>query len=350
MNKIKPLKIGKKTIGNNRCYIVAEIGSNFNGDLKTAKSLIKSAKKAGADAAKFQSFKTEMLLSKKGFDDKFAFQSKWKKSVWDVYRDAELPRKWHKILNSYAKSIGIDFFTSPWDFEAVDLLKKLKVPAIKVGSGDITYHKILRKIAKLNKPVILGTGASSMEEISKAVSVIKSAGNKKIILLQSITQYPSPIQEANLQVLHEMQKKFNLHVGYSDHSPGLLVPLSSVALGASLIEKHFTMDPNADGPDHPHSLDPIEFTKMVSQIRMLEKAMGNGIKKVEKSEKQTRIIQRRGIWTTKKILKGEKFDASNIAALRPVNGISASEFEKIINKIAKKDFNDYVALKLSDFK
>jgi sialic acid synthase SpsE len=345
---IKPIKIGKKIIGKNRCYIIAEIGSNFNGNLKTAKLLMKLAKNAGADAAKFQSFKTEKLLSKKGFDKKSAFQSNWKKSVWKVYEDAELPRKWHNELSLYAKKIGIDFFTSPWDFDAVDLLKELKVPAIKVGSGDITYHEILKKIAKLKKPVILGTGASTMQEISDAIKIIKSTGNNKIILLHSITQYPSPIEEANLKALESLKQKFNLHVGYSDHSPGLIIPLASVALGASVIEKHFTIDPKSMGPDHLHSLDPLEFTNMVNGIRTLENSFGNGIKKVEKSEKQTRIIQRRGIWTTKQIQKGEKFSKLNIAALRPVEGLPASEFKKIINKKAKFFFDAYVPIKKSD--
>lgn len=348
MDSIPPFKIGNRLVGKNRCYIIAEIGSNFNGSLTTAKNLMKLAKKAGADAAKFQSFKTESLLSKKGLQKKSAFQAKWKKSVWDVYKDAELPRKWHKELNIYAKKIGIHFFTSPWDFEAVELLAKLHVPAIKVGSGDITYHEILKKIARLKKPVILGTGASTMQEISDAVNTIKSAGNKKIILMHSITQYPSPIEQANLKVLESMKKKFKLHVGYSDHSPGLIVPLSSVAMGASMIEKHFTMDPKAIGPDHSHSLNPVEFTNMVQGIRTLERALGNGIKKIEKSEKQTRIIQRRGIWTTKKIQKGEKFSNLNIAALRPVKGISASKFSKIINKKARKIFGSYVPIRKSD--
>lgn len=348
MTKIQPFTIGNKTIGKNRCYIIAEIGSNFNGSLKTAKLLIKLAKKAGADAAKFQSFKTEQLLSKKGFEKKSAFQSKWKKSVFQVYKEAELPRKWHKELNTYAKQLKIHFFTSPWDFEAVDLLNKLRVPAIKVGSGDITYHEILKKIAKLKKPVILGTGASTMKEISDAVNTIKSVGNNKIILMHSITQYPSPIEQANLRALESMKKKFRLYVGYSDHSPGLIVPIASVAMGASMIEKHFTLDPKAEGPDHLHSLDPAEFTNMVNEIRTLEKALGNGIKKIEKSEKQTRIIQRRGIWTKQKIHKGEKFSNLNIAALRPIVGIPASKFNQIINKKATKNFDAYVPIRITD--
>ena len=326
------------------CYVIAEIGSNFDGSLMKAKKLIKLAKKCGADAAKFQSFKTEELLSRNGFERKSAFQSRWKKSVWQVYKDAELPRKWHKELNNYAKKIGIHFFTSPWDFDAVNLLKKLNVPAIKVGSGDITYLEILKKIGALKKPIFLATGASTIKEVSDAIKAIKSTGNHKIILMHSVTQYPSPIEQANLNVLQTLMKKFRLNVGYSDHSPGSLVPLASVALGASVIEKHFSLNPKSKGPDHLHSMSPESFAKMVQDIRTLEKALGNGQKRIEKSEKETRIVQRRGIWTIKKIKKGEKFNNNNIKPLRPVKGMSASNYKEILGRKAARDFRPYESL------
>lgn len=326
------------------CYVIAEIGSNFDGSLMKAKKLIKLAKKCGADAAKFQSFKTEELLSRNGFERKSAFQSRWKKSVWQVYKDAELPRKWHKELNNYAKKIGIHFFTSPWDFDAVDLLKKLNVPAIKVGSGDITYLEILKKIGSLKKPIFLATGASTIKEVSDAVKAIKSTGNHKIILMHSVTQYPSPIEQANLNVLQTLMKNFKLNVGYSDHSPGSLVPLASIALGASVIEKHLSLNPRSKGPDHLHSMSPKSFAKMVQDIRTLEKALGDGQKRIEKSEKETRIVQRRGIWTIKKIKKGEKFNNNNIKPLRPVKGMSASNYKEILGRKATRDFRPYESL------
>jgi len=326
------------------CYVIAEIGSNFDGSLIKAKKLIKLAKKCGADAAKFQSFKTEELLSRNGFERKSAFQSRWKKSVWQVYKDAELPRKWHKELNNYAKKIGIHFFTSPWDFDAVNLLKKLNVPAIKVGSGDITYLEILKKIGSLKKPIFLATGASTIKEVSDAIKAIKSTGNHKIVLMHSVTQYPSPIEQANLNVLQTLMKNFRLNVGYSDHSPGSLVPLASVALGASVIEKHFSINPKSKGPDHSHSMSAKAFAKMVYDIRTLEKALGDGRKRIEKSEKVTRIIQRRGIWTLKKIRKGEKFNINNIKPLRPVKGMSASKYKEILGRKAKRDFQPYESL------
>lgn len=344
------IKIGQKTVGTNHpCYIIAEIGSNFDGSLSKAKKLIKLAKDSGADAAKFQSFKTDELLSRKGFEQKVAFQDTWKKSVWDVYREAEFPRNWHNILSQYAKKIGIHFFTSPWDFEAVDLLLKENPPAIKIGSGDITYLEILKYIGSKKKPVLLATGASTINEIAQAVKTIKSTGNNKIILMHSVTQYPSPIEDANLNAMKTLQQKFHLPVGYSDHSLGQLVALSSVALGACVIEKHFTLDPKSNGPDHPHSMDPKSFSQMVKDIRILEVALGNGEKKIQQSEKQTRIIQRRGLWTTMEIKKGQNFTKKNIKALRPVCGIPASDLKNILGKKAKKTLKSFTPIKNSHF-
>lgn len=346
---VKPIKIGKKLVGENHpCYIIAEIGSNFNGSLTLAKKLIKLAKKSGANAAKFQTFRTEDLISKKGFEQKNAFQKKWKKSVWDVYKNAEFPREWHTELSSYCKKLKIDFFTSPWDFDAVDSLVKSKSPVIKIGSGDITYLEILKYIGSKNLPVLLATGASTLEEISLAVKTIKSTGNDKIILMQSITQYPSQISDANIRVLQTLKNKFNLNIGYSDHSPGSLVSLCSVAVGACVIEKHFTLDPKMAGPDHPHSMSPSSFQSMVKEIRTLETALGTGVKKVENSEKQTRIIQRRGIWTIKSLKKGEKFTRENIRSLRPVKGLSSLHYEKLLGKKCKRDMKEFHPISKND--
>jgi len=340
--KIKSIRIDDKIVGEgHNSYIIAEIGSNFNGSLSMAKKLIRLAKESGADAAKFQSFITEKLLSKKGFEKKLAFQSKWKKSTWEIYKEAELPRKWTKELNDYAKKIGIHFFSSPWDFEAVDMLQKLDVPVFKIGSGDITYHKILKYIALKKKPILLATGGSNLKEVKDAINVIKSTGNNKIILMHSVMQYPSPIDEANLNAMVTLRNKFKLDVGYSDHSPGSLVVLGSIALGSRVIEKHFTLDPKLNGPDHPHSLSPESFKEMVKKIRLLEKAMGDGIKKSVKSEQDTIIIQRRGIWTVKKITKGEKLTEDNIKALRPMRGISASKYKMIIGGKSKKNYKAF---------
>jgi len=347
--KIQPVKIANRFVGNGYpCYTIAEIGSNFDQSLKKAKKLIKLAKDSGADAAKFQTFVAEKIISKKGFEKKLAFQSRWKKSVWNIYKDAEFPIDWHKELHGYAKKIGIDFFSTPYFFDAVDFLIKLKAPTIKIGSGDITHLEFLKYVGKTGKPILLATGASTLKEVAQAVNTIKSTGNNKIVLMQSITQYPSPIEQANLKVLGAFRNKFKLNVGYSDHSPGDLVILGSVALGACVIEKHFTIDPNSKGPDHPHSMDPESFKQMVTKIRLLEKAMGSTLKKVQPCEKETRIIQRRGIWTIRNIVKGEKFNKKNIMALRPSIGLSASEFRKLIGKKAKRNFRVFEFLTNKD--
>ena len=339
---IKSIKIGNRFVGHGYpTYVIAEIGSNFDGSIHKAKKLIKIAKQSGADAAKFQSFKTELLLSKNGFNTKDAFQSRWPKSVWQTYKDAELPREWHKELNQYCKKIGIDFFASPWDFEAVDLLSKLNVPAFKIGSGDITFDELLIHIGKKQKPILLATGASNVDEISHALNVLKSTGNKKIILLHSVVQYPSSINQANINAMINLQNRFRLNVGYSDHSPGFTVALASVALGASVIEKHFTLSQKDKGPDHPHSMEPDSFRNMVQEIRLIEQALGDGIKIPQPEEKETRIIQRRSIWSIKQIKKGEKFTRENIMVLRPAIGISADKFFRLLEKRAQKNYPEY---------
>jgi sialic acid synthase SpsE len=343
-------KIGKKPVGKNHpCYMIAEIGSNFDGSLKKAKKLIELAKKSGADCAKFQSFLTEKLLSTTGFEKRVAFQSRWKKPVWEIYKKAELPREWHAELAEYARKLKIDFMSTPYDYEAVDLLDKIGVPAFKIGSGDITYIEFLKYIAKKGKPLLLPTGASTITEIKDAVDAVKSTKNNKIILMQSVTQYPSPIEDANILSMVSMGEKFGLDVGYSDHSPNMTVPIASVALGACVIEKHFTDNTQNQGPDHPHSLDPKSFSTMVLQIREVEKALGDGIKKVEKSEKDTRIIQRRSIFTIRPVKKGEKFTLENIKCLRPFIGLSAAKFSSVIGKRASRDLSAYTAIHPSDY-
>jgi sialic acid synthase SpsE len=346
---LNSFKIGQKEVGPGRpCYIIAEIGSNFDGSLKKAKKLIELAKKSGANCAKFQSFKTEKLLSKRGFEKKSSFQGRWPKSVWEVYKDAELPREWHEELSEYCKKNKIDFMSTPYDYEAVDLLYKMGIGAFKIGSGDITYLDFLKYVANKQKPILLGIGASTMAEISKAVKTIKSTGNRNIVLLQSITQYPSPIYEANVTAMVNIGKRLDLNVGYSDHSSGIAVPIASVALGACVIEKHFTDNKTNKGPDHPHSLNPVEFSCMVQLIRDVEKALGDGKKKVTKSEKDTRIIQRRSIFTIMEIQKGEKFSEQNIKCLRPAIGISASKYSLFLNRKAKRKLKPYTPLTNSD--
>ena len=347
--KINPIKIGHKWIGEKKpCYVIAEIGSNFNDDINLAKKLIKKAKDAGADAVKFQSFQVDKILSKRGFEKKVSFQSQWKKSVWQVYKEAELPLEWISKLSEFAKKCKIDFLSTPYHTEAVDELIRCKVPAIKIGSGEITNLGSLEYIAKTGKPILLATGASTQKEVDIAVKTI-SRLNKKLILMQATTQYPSPIEDANLLVIQTFKNRYKINVGYSDHTPGFTGVMGSIALGACTIEKHFTLDKSSSGPDHSHSLDPIEFAEMVKRIREMEIALGSHKKKIEKSETQTSVIQRRGIWTVKKIEKGEKFTRSNIDVLRPNLGIPASQFRKILKRKSKKNYSAFSPLKWQDF-
>ena len=347
--KIRSVKLGKKTIGEGfGCYIIAEIGSNFDGKLSKAKRLVKLAKESGADAAKFQSFITEKIISKSGFENKSSFQSKWKKSVWNVYKDAELPILWHKELSHYAKKIGIDFFSAPYNYDAVDLLVKLNVPVIKIGSGEITNLEFLKYVGKTKKPILLATGASTINEITEAINAIKATGNNKIILMQSTTQYPSPINQANVKTVLTLREKFRLNVGYSDLTLGDLVILCATSMGERVVEKHFTINSRDKGPDHSHSMNPEEFRNMVNKIRLLDAAIGDGMKKIEKCEKTTRIIQRRGIWTINKIKKGDKFSKKNIDCLRPVSGLSANKFSYVLGKKAKKNHKPFHPLTKND--
>ena len=323
-----------------KTYIIAEIGSNFDGDLNRAKMLIKLAKESGANAVKFQCFKADKIISKEAFKDlKKGFQKKWKKPVFEVYKNAEFPREWHKELFNYCKDMKIDFLSSPYDFEAVDILDKLGVKAFKIGSGDITWNEMLRYIAKKKKPIILSTGASSLKEIDEAIKTIRAEGNENITLLQCVTNYPSKFESANIRAMETMGKMFNVDIGYSDHTLGNIVPLGAVTLGAKIIEKHFTDDKKREGADHPFAMDYKEFKEMVDSIRTLEKALGSPFKKVYEEEKETQILQQRCLRASKDIEKGTKIKEEMIDVLRPLteNCLKPNKKIEIIGKTLKRD-------------
>lgn len=316
---MRQVKIGKRWVGEGKpSYLIAEIGSNFDGSMKRAKKLIDLAKECGADCAKFQCFTTNKIISREGFDGlKTGFQAKWKKPVTEVYKKAEFPRSWHKELFAYCKKKKIDFMSSPYDTEAVDLLDKLGVPAFKIGSGDITWLSMIRYIAKKNKPVILATGASTLAEVAEAVKVIRGTGNKNIILLQCVTNYPSRFENANIRAMKSMGDKFNLPVGYSDHTPGSVVPLGAIALGGCMIEKHFTDDKRRQGPDHPFAMDGKDFKAMADQIRLLEKSLGSSAKELYPEEGTTVVLQRRCLRAAVNIAKGDRIKKEMVEVLRP---------------------------------
>jgi pseudaminic acid synthase len=336
----KEIKIGNRLVGSNHpSYIIAEIGANFDGSIEKAKQLCYEAKKAGADCAKFQSFKSEKIVSEKGFSkmNLKGVHGTWEKSVSEVFKEVEFPREWHLEIKQYCDKIGIDFSTSPYDFEAVDMCEKLKLPFIKIGSGEITWLDMIEYIAKKNIPIVLATGDATLSEIDEAIDVIQKSRNKDLILLQCITNYPSMIESANVNVLKTYQTAFNVLTGYSDHSPGDIVVLGSIALGGCLVEKHFTLNKQDKGPDHPHSLDPKEFSEMVKNIRLMELALGSSKKEVVKEEEETVIVQRRGLYANEDIKKGDIINEKSIDVLRPALGILPKYKKIVIGKQAKCD-------------
>ncbi len=334
-----PIKTAFTTISyNHPTYIIAEIGSNFDGSLKKAKLMVDLAKQAGADCAKFQSFLPDKIVSKSGFGSKHSsFQKKWRKTVYEVYQDAVFPREWHQEIMNHCKKRKIDFSSAPYDREAVDLLTSLKVPFFKIGSGEVSNLEFIKYIAKKGLPMFIGVGASTLGEIEDMVNTIKSTNNNQVVLMQCVTNYPSPFEDANINVLKTLQSAFGTMVGYSDHTPGFTVPLGAVALGAKVIEKHFTDNKKGNGPDHPFALEPREFRSMVNEIRNLEKAIGNGVKTIYASEQETKILQRRSLYSTVKIQTGDTITEQMITLLRPAKGLPPKFKSIFIGKIAQKD-------------
>lgn len=336
------IKFGDRLVGEGHpAYIIADIGANFDGNLEKAKKLALAAKEAGADVAKFQTFKSEKIVSPAGFSSmklKGAHGS-WGKPVELVFKEAEFPRKWHKKLFDYCRKINIVFSSSPYDFEAVDLLCELGVDFIKIGSGDITWSEMLEYIAKKGRSMVLATGASTLSEVDEAIRTITSIGNNKLCLLQCITNYPSKIESANINVLKTYKTAYEIITGYSDHSPGDTVVLGAIALGAKIIEKHFTLSKKDKGPDHPHSMEPEEFSSMVKKIRLLEKAMGSGRKEVVAEEAETVIVQRRSLYAGKKIKKGKKIVASDLIELRPALGFAPKYKSFLVGRTVKTNIS-----------
>ena len=334
------IKIGSRLVGlQHPTYFIAEIGANFDGSLEKAKRLIGVAKEAGADCAKFQTFLADKIVSSKGFASMQlkGVHGSWGRPVEEIFKEAEFPREWHKEIADYCKQVGIDFASAPYDFEGVDLLDSLDVPFIKIGSGEITWHEMLSYIAKKNRPMMLATGDATMAEVDEAIRVIESTGNRNLILMQCITNYPSMIESANIRVVQTYQTAFNILTGYSDHSPGNVVALGAVALGARVIEKHFTLSKKDKGPDHPHSMEPAEFKIMVEGVRQLELALGTSRKDVVLEEAETVIVQRRGLYARKTIRAGERLMMGDIVELRPALGILPKFKEVVVNRRVKQD-------------
>lgn len=339
MHWAKTFSIGKKKVGEGQpTYFIAEIGANFDGDLKVAKAYALEAKRVGADCAKIQSFKAKKIVSREAFASMKlkGVHGSWKRPVDEVFKEVEFPREGHKAFFEYCWEIGITPSTAAYDYEAVDLVDDIGIEFYKIGSGDITWLEMVEYIAKKGKPVMLATGAATLAEVDEAVSVIEKTGNKNFVLMQCITNYPSKFESANINVLKTYENAFGAIVGYSDHTPDDVVPLGAVALGAKVIEKHFTFDRTHKGPDHPHSMQPDEFARMIERTRNLEKALGSGRKEVVSEESETVIVQRRGLTAAREIKKGVAFKKSDIVELRPALGIPPKYKDVVVGKVAKR--------------
>lgn len=326
----------------NKTFIIAEAGVNHNGSLEIAKKLVDAAKQAGADAIKFQTFITENLVSKnaqKADYQKVNTKSSNDKQI-DMLKDLELSFNEFIQIKKYCDVSKIIFLSTPFDFESIDFLNTIDIPFLKIPSGEITNLPYLIKIAKTGKDVILSTGMCNIEEIKEAIKVLKNYGTSNISLLHCTTEYPAPFDEVNLNAMLTLKKEFSLEVGYSDHTQGIEVPIAAVAIGATIIEKHFTLDKNMDGPDHKASLEPDELRDMVKAIRNIEVAMGQDKKEPTPTELKNRVVARRSIVAAENIVKGEYFTENNITVKRPGNGVSPMKWFDVVGKIATRDYKE----------
>lgn len=326
-----------------KVFIIAEAGVNHNGSLEIAKKLIDVASEAGANAVKFQTFKADKLVSKKA--QKAEYQKETTDSAesqYDMIKKLELDERAHHELITYCKLKNILFLSTPFDHESIALLYRLEMPIFKIPSGEITNLPYLRLIGSLKKEVVLSTGMANLDEIKDALDVLIKAGTPKerITVLHATTEYPCPIEDVNLKAMQTIADAFSVHVGYSDHTQGIEVPIAAVALGASVIEKHFTLNRSMEGPDHKASLEPDELMAMVKAIRNIEQALGDGIKQPSKSEAKNMPIARKSIVASKKIQIGEVLSSDNIAIKRPGNGISPMRWDEVIGTIASKNYDE----------
>tara|TARA_A100001015_G_C15035352_1_gene735864 strand:- start:1116 stop:2174 length:1059 start_codon:yes stop_codon:yes gene_type:complete len=337
------MKINNKIIDTDEpTYFIADIAANHDGDLQRAKDLIYLAAEAGANAAKFQHFKAETIVSDEGFKKlgtNIAHQSSWKKSVFEIYKDASINLDWTETLKKTCDEAKIDFFTSPYSLDLVDYVDSY-VPAYKIGSGDITWIEIIKKIASKNKPYILATGASNLDEVKNSVNEALSI-NSNMALLQCNTNYTGSNDNfyyINLNVINSYRKLYpNLVLGLSDHTPGHTTVLGAITLGARIIEKHFTDNNSRNGPDHLFSMNPKSWKEMIKSTRELENALGDGIKKIENNEIESSVVQRRSMFIKNDLQEGSILSKQDIEFLRPcpINGIAPYHIEKVIGRKTK---------------
>lgn len=322
-----------------RTFIIAEAGVNHNGDIEIAKKMIDAASAAGADAVKFQTFKAERIVSINAPKAEYQIENTNNtESQYQMLKKLEIDKETHLELMEYCKEKNIMFLSTPFDIDSVHMLMELGIEIIKIPSGEITNLPYLREVARQKKKVILSTGMSNMQEVKEAVDIIRQNGSEDITVLHCNTQYPTPMEDVNLRAMISMREKLELPVGYSDHTQGIEVPIAAAAMGAMVVEKHFTLDKTMEGPDHKASLEPDELSEMVKAIRNIEKALGDGNKNITESEKDNLSIVRKSIVAACRIEKGELFTEKNLTVKRPGNGISPMKWDEIIGKVSDKTY------------
>ncbi|MCY6370509.1 N-acetylneuraminate synthase [Clostridium ganghwense] len=335
------IKIGNRIVGNNSsCFIIAEAGVNHNGDIKLAKKLVDMAVYAGVDAVKFQTFKSEKLVTG------YAQMAKYQKdnigtedSQFNMLKKLELSYDEFKELKKYCEDKEIIFLSTPFDFESADFLNSIGIEAFKISSGDLTNIPLLEHIAEFKKPIILSSGMAVLGEIEEALMCLKNKDIEDVAALHCTSNYPAALESVNLRAMNTIKEALSVVGGYSDHTEGITIPIAAAALGANIIEKHFTLDKNMDGPDHKASLEPEELKKMVEGIRNVESSLGNGVKMFSESEISTMQVARKSIVASRNINKGEIIKLEDLDYKRPGNGLSPKYYKNLIGKQANKDIN-----------
>jgi len=333
------MKIGIFDFNTDGTYIVAELSANHNGNLQTALNTIKTAKECGANAIKIQTYTADtMTLNSEKEDFIIKGGTLWDgKRLYELYQEAYTPWEWHKDLFDYAKKIGIDIFSTPFDKSAVDFLERFDPPAYKIASFEITDYELVRYVASKRKPIIISTGIATIQEIQDVVDICKKEGNHDIILLKCTSAYPAPYEDANLKTIPNMKETFGVEVGFSDHTLGIEAPIVAVSLGAKMIEKHFIIDKSIGGPDSDFSLDKQEFANMVQAVRKAEKLLGKVDYSLTEKRKNSRQFAR-SLYVAKDIKKGEIFTEENIRSVRPGFGMHPKHLKDIIGKTATRDY------------
>ncbi len=334
-----------------KVFIIAEAGVNHNGRLDLAYGLVDAAKRTGADAVKFQAFKAEELVSPNA--PLAAYQKQTLqgsiKNQFDLIKSLELSMEDFRKIQTYCRKKNILFLVTPFDHQSVDLLQALNVAMFKIPSGEITNVPFLKYVAQKQKPILLSTGMSTLEEVKEAVKAIYQTRNRQLVLLHCVSEYPAPMEDLNLRAITTLQKRFGLDIGFSDHSLGIEASVAAVALGAKVIEKHMTLDKTMPGPDHKASLDTKEFAQLVKAIRHIEKAMGDGVKSPQKSEIKNIATIRKSIYARNKILQGQIIKDEDLVIRRPAQGLLPKEIEGVIGRRAKRDIKENALIKREYF-